>query len=125
LYRAVEALGDDPADHALHEVRIRAKRVRYAAEAAAAVIGKPARKLAAACAELQGVLGDMQDAVVAEAWLRHEATSMSPGQALIAGELVAMQRQDKAACRATWSKAWKAASARQLRSWLKGNRQQG
>jgi CHAD domain-containing protein len=120
LRRAVEALGDDPADHALHEVRIRAKRVRYAAEAAAAVIGKPARKLAAASADIQGVLGDMQDAVVAEAWLRHEATSMSPAQALTAGELVALQRQDKAASRAAWSKAWKAGSARQLRSWLKG-----
>jgi CHAD domain-containing protein len=120
LQRAVEALGDDPADHALHEVRIRAKRVRYAAEAAAAVIGKPARKLGAACADLQGVLGDMQDAVVAEAWLRHEATSMSSGQALIAGELVARQREDKAACRAAWWRVWKAASARQLRSWLKG-----
>jgi CHAD domain-containing protein len=120
LRRAVEALGDDPPDHALHEVRIRAKRIRYAAEAAAAVTGKPARKLAGAVAELQGVLGDMQDAVVAEGWLRHEATSMSPAQALTAGELVAMQRQDKAACRAAWPDAWKAASTKRLLSWLKG-----
>jgi CHAD domain-containing protein len=119
LRRAVEELGDDPPDHALHEVRIRAKRARYAAGAASPVIGKPARKLAAACAEVQGVLGDMQDAVVAEAWLRHEATSMSPGHALTAGELVALQRQDKAACRAAWSEAWKAASRKQLVSWLK------
>ena len=119
LRRAVAELGDDPPDHALHEVRIRAKRARYAAEAASPVIGKPARKLAAACAEVQGVLGDMQDAVVAEAWLRHEATSMSPGHALTAGELVALQRQDKAACRAAWSEAWKAASRKQLVSWLK------
>jgi CHAD domain-containing protein len=119
LRRAVEGLGDDPPDHALHEVRIRAKRARYAAEAAASVMGKPARKLAAACAGIQGVLGDMQDAVVAEAWLRQEATSMSPGQALTAGELVAMQRQDKAACRAAWSEAWKVASAKRLVSWLK------
>jgi hypothetical protein len=44
---------------------------------------------------------------------------MSPGQALTAGELVALQRQDKAACRAAWSDAWKAASRKQLVSWLK------
>jgi CHAD domain-containing protein len=120
LQQAVNALGDDPPDHALHVVRIRAKRVRYAAEAAAAVIGKPARKLAAAIAELQGVLGEMQDAVVAERWLRQQATSMSPAQALTAGELIAAQQHERAASRAAWPDFWRAASAKRLRSWLKG-----
>jgi CHAD domain-containing protein len=119
LRRAVEGLGDDPPDRALHEVRIRAKRIRYAAEAAAGVIGKPARRLAAAVAELQGVLGDMQDAVVAEGWLRRAATSMSPLQAVVAGELVTMQRHQQRECRDAWPAAWKAASAKRLRSWLK------
>ena len=36
LGRAVAALGPEPADEALHEVRIRAKRLRYACEAVAA-----------------------------------------------------------------------------------------
>src|SRR2546426_7025203 len=39
----------------LHEVRIRAKRVRYASEAADPVVGKSARRLARAVAEIQGV----------------------------------------------------------------------
>ena len=73
LSQAVEALGDNPEDEALHEVRIRAKRLRYAAEAATPVIGKPAQRFASAVATLQGVLGDMNDAVVAEAWLRQSA----------------------------------------------------
>jgi CHAD domain-containing protein len=120
VQRAVDALGDDPPDTALHEVRIRAKRIRYAAEAAAGVIGKPARRLAAAVAELQGVLGDLQDAVVAEGWLRRVAASASPGQALVAGELVSIQSQQQRECRAAWAAAWKAASAKRLRSWLKG-----
>ncbi|HSS10934.1 MAG TPA: CHAD domain-containing protein, partial [Acidimicrobiales bacterium] len=120
LQRAVDALGDEPPDPALHEVRIRAKRIRYAAEAAAGVIGKPARRLAAAVAGLQGVLGDLQDAVVAEGWLRHAAASASPGPALVAGELVTMQRQQQRECRAAWPAAWKAASAKPLRAWLKG-----
>ena len=120
LQRAVAGLGEDPPDPALHEVRIRAKRIRYAAEAAAGVIGKPARRLAGAVAELQGVLGDMQDAVVAESWLRQAATSMSAAQALTAGELVTLQRQQQQDCRSGWPAAWKAASAKRLRSWLKG-----
>ena len=120
LKRAVDALGDDPADEALHEVRIMAKRLRYAAEAVAGVVGKPARSLATAVAEVQGVLGDMQDAVVAEAWLRRQAaTNSSTGQAMVAGELVTVQRQQQAICRKGWNAPWKAASRKRLRAWIK------
>jgi CHAD domain-containing protein len=120
LRRAVAALGDDPPDDALHEVRIRAKRLRYAGEAAAPVIGKPAKQLAAAVAEVQGVLGDMQDAVVAEEWLRKTAMSGPPSQAVVAGILIARQRQQQEACRKAWIKPWKKASAKKRRAWLKG-----
>lgn len=120
LQQAVESLGDDPPDEALHEVRIRSKRLRYASEAVTGVIGKPARQLAAAAAGLQGVLGDMQDAVVAEEWLRRQAGSSPPSQALVAGQLVMLQRQEQAACRTAWSRPWKVASDKSLRNWLKG-----
>ena len=50
-------LGDDPPDEELHAVRIRAKRCRYAAEAVAPAVGKPAKRFAAAVAEVQEVLG--------------------------------------------------------------------
>ncbi|MDP9073786.1 MAG: CHAD domain-containing protein, partial [Actinomycetota bacterium] len=120
LKRAVDALGDDPPDEALHEVRILAKRMRYAAEAVAGVIGKPARLMASAVAEVQGVLGDMQDAVVAETWLRqHVTTNSSTAQALVAGQLVMVQRQQQAASRQGWAHPWRAASRRRLRAWLK------
>ncbi len=119
LQEAVNALGDDPPDEALHQVRIRAKRMRYAAEAVAGVIGKPARRLAGAVAEVQGVLGDMQDAVVAETWLRRRAGSGSAGQALVAGQLVTLERQKQAASRTGWQKPWKAASDKDLRAWFK------
>jgi hypothetical protein len=120
LARLVDALGDEPPDEALHEVRILAKRVRYAAEAVVGVVGKPARALAVAVAEVQGVLGDMQDAVVAETWLRHQvATNSSTGQAMVAGQLVTVQRQQQAACRHGWKGPWKAASHKRLRAWLK------
>ena len=75
LRRAVEALGDEPPDVALHAVRIRAKRCRYAAEAVSPAIGKPAKRFAAAVAGVQDVLGEHQDAVVAGQWLRAHATA--------------------------------------------------
>src|SRR5581483_4432831 len=61
LEKAVDALADDHSDDALHQVRIRAKRCRYAAEAVAPVIGKPATRLAQAVAQVQTVLGDWHD----------------------------------------------------------------
>jgi len=114
LQRGVKDLGDDPPDEELHQVRIYAKRARYAAEAAAGVVGKPAAAFAKAVAGLQGVLGDHQDAVVAEAWLR----ANSRMAALVAGELIAVQRQQAAACRAAWPEAWKRARAKRLRKWM-------
>jgi len=120
LRQAVEALGDHPPDEALHEVRIRSKRLRYAAEAATPVIGKPAQRFASAVAALQGVLGDMNDAVVAEAWLRQSASAGSASQALVAGELIALERQAQQVGRDSWAAPWKAAAKPDLRAWLKG-----
>ena len=46
LEKRVHALGDAPSDAELHEIRIRTKRARYAADAATPVAGKPARAFA-------------------------------------------------------------------------------
>ncbi|MCX5407257.1 CYTH and CHAD domain-containing protein [Streptomyces sp. NBC_00335] len=67
------ALSMDPGedrDLALHEARKAAKRTRYAAEAAAPALGKPARKLAKTVKAVQSLLGDHQDGVVARDALR-------------------------------------------------------
>jgi CHAD domain-containing protein len=118
LANAADALGDQPEDEALHEVRIRAKRLRYAAEAVAPVLGKPALRLAAAVAEVQSVLGDLQDATVAELWLRSAALRSRGSAGLVAGELIALEQQKAAESRTRWRAAWKAASKKSLRSWL-------
>jgi CHAD domain-containing protein len=52
-------------DTALHEARKAAKRARYAAEAAVPALGGAASRQAAAAKELQQVLGDHHDSVVA------------------------------------------------------------
>ena len=118
LRKAVKALPDDPAPEQLHQIRILAKRARYAAEAAEPLAGKEAKALARALAAVQEVLGDYQDAVVAEAWLRSAAETDDPAGSLAVGELIAIQLAEAAACRKRWPKAWKAAADKKLRSWL-------
>jgi len=118
LRKTVRAAGGDPTDEELHQVRIRAKRARYAAEAVEPVIGKQAERFADAAADLQDVLGDQHDAVVGEAWLRQAARSARRDGAVAAGQLVAAERADAAAARAAWPSAWKALDKKKLRSWF-------
>jgi CHAD domain-containing protein len=118
LRKAVREAGDDPPDDELHQIRIRAKRARYAAEAVEPVIGKPAEDFADAIADLQGVLGDHQDAVVGEAWLREAAAASRRDVALVAGLLIAAERASADDTRAGWRKVWKAANRSSLRAWL-------
>ncbi len=119
LRRAVAALGSVPSDEALHDVRIRAKRLRYACEAVEGVVGRPAANLARAAADLQGILGDFHDAIVGEEWLRAASVRSSSGQALVAGQLIATERQIAARCRQEWPASWKRINHKKLRSWLR------
>jgi CHAD domain-containing protein len=111
----VEGAREDASDASLHAVRIRAKRARYAAEAVSPVFGKRAQAFAKAAADLQDVLGDHQDSVVARAWLRQAAEGGA--DAFVAGELAAIEAQAAAEARAAWPKAWKALSRKRLRFW--------
>ncbi|HEX8134580.1 MAG TPA: CHAD domain-containing protein, partial [Actinomycetes bacterium] len=118
LRKEVRRAGDDPPDEELHQIRIRAKRARYAAEAVEPVIGKPAGDFADAVADIQSVLGDHQDSVVGEAWLREAAGAVRRDVALVAGMLIAAERASAASTRDSWRKAWDAANRRKLRAWL-------
>jgi CHAD domain-containing protein len=115
LETAMDTARQDPTDANLHAARIRAKRVRYAAEAVSPVFGKRARAFAEAAVELQDVLGEHQDAVVAGAWLREAARSGS--DAFVAGELAAAESQAARASRGAVPSAWKALSKKRLRFW--------
>jgi CHAD domain-containing protein len=73
LRRAVEAAEEHEGrdrDPALHEARKKAKRLRYAAETAAPVLGKRADKLVRRATAVQRALGEHQDSVVSRALLR-------------------------------------------------------
>jgi CHAD domain-containing protein len=116
LKAEVEALAEDAPDAALHHARIRAKRARYAAEAAAAVSGRDAERFARAVAGVQNVLGEHQDSVTAQQWLR--AVGGTGRRAYAAGEMAALEMAAAAKARAQLAAAWKAASAKSLRGWM-------
>ncbi|HEV8627860.1 MAG TPA: CYTH and CHAD domain-containing protein [Acidimicrobiia bacterium] len=120
LARAVQELPEVPADEQLHAVRILAKHTRYAAEAAAGVIGKPATVFAKQIAAVQTVLGDHQDACVMEDWLRQAAPkTRSTREAMVIGQLIGLQRAEAHVKRASWPDVWARASDPELRRWLK------
>ncbi len=69
--RRAERLPQGPQrDTELHDARKAAKRLRYATEAAAPVLGKPSRTLINRTKQVQEMLGDHQDAAVALPVLR-------------------------------------------------------
>ena len=117
LATAVDKATGQPTDVQLHQIRMAAKRCRYAAEAVAPVIGKPAHRFAARVEALQAVLGDYHDTVVAEAWLRNTAADLVNDRVAIGG-LIAIERQQRANLRVEWPATWHRTSRRQSRNWL-------
>ena len=119
LTKRVEALGEHPSDADLHDVRIRTKRARYAAEAVAPVVGKSAQAFAKAAARLQDVLGDLHDAVVAAAWLEEWARQRgAPAERLGAHALEADERAAAQHLRGRWREAWEELEEQKLRAWM-------
>jgi CHAD domain-containing protein len=98
-------LGPKPGDEELHAARIRVKRARYSAELAAHELGRPGERFVAAAKELQDVLGEHQDASVAEervlAWAGGD-----PERVEAAGPLRERERKRRARARKDWPDAW-------------------
>jgi len=107
LVRVVDKLGKQPDAASIHGLRIALKRARYAAELAAPG-GKRRKRFLGEAKELQDLLGEHQDAVVAEARLREVALGSSDaGAAFIAGRLAERQSQRRERVRSTLPSAWK------------------
>ena len=119
LDQTASALSASDAEESYHAVRIRAKRLRYAAEAIGPALGDRAAalaRLAAAAADLQDLLGTMHDAVVTRIDLHatlQEATG--PDYAFAAGRLVERCRAAVDEGRRRYPRAWK----RLVRRWRK------
>ncbi|WP_262699993.1 MULTISPECIES: CYTH and CHAD domain-containing protein [Streptomyces] len=87
-------------DVTLHEGRKDAKRARYAAEVARPVLGKPAKAFAELMAEVQELLGDHQDSVVAREALRELAVEAhGAGESVFTFGLLYGREEARAAAR--------------------------
>ena len=118
LRKTVAALPETPSDADLHAVRIKAKRARYAAELAAPVVGRAAERFVDKAKKLQDILGEHQDAVVAEGRLRELFDGVRGRRAgFVAGRLVERQRARRLAARAAFSTYWPKVERRGRKAW--------
>ena len=118
LRKAVRALPDDPTDHELHAVRIRGKRARYAAELAEGAVGKPARRFVTDAKRFQDIVGEHQDAVVAEDRIRALLDrAPSPLAHLAAGRIIERERERRRDARAAFPDAWAALENSGKQAW--------
>ena len=97
--RMKRAAGNNTPAEELHQARKAGKRARYAAEAAAPALGQKASKIAKRASQLQTLLGEHQDAVVATEVLRRIADQVADAgeNTFTYGILVADQRRSAAA----------------------------
>jgi CHAD domain-containing protein len=116
--RAIRNAGINPGDEELHRIRIRAKRLRYAAEVASPVIGKRARKTGAAAESLQNTLGELRDSKAAEAWLKDMVAQsrLSADATFAAGVIARDQELRQERLRRQWKSDWKVVKRRRRRN---------
>ena len=118
--RSIDAGGDPVArDGAIHEARKKAKRLRYAAEAATPALGKPASKLAASVKQMQEALGLHQDSVAARQRLREYAVQahLDGDNPFTLGRLHALEQARAERSEADFARLWKAFSRKQASRW--------
>jgi CHAD domain-containing protein len=110
LAKAVFALPSDPPDDDLHALRIHGKRLRYAAELAQTATKKKQagriRELIKATKDLQTVLGDHQDAVIAADRMRSILDSLDARTGFIAGRIAQIEMHKRAHARTRWPALW-------------------
>ncbi|MFI6623823.1 CHAD domain-containing protein [Streptomyces sp. NPDC050528] len=105
---AIEAPPGADRDLALHEARKKAKRTRYAAEAATPALGTPARALAKSMKSLTSLLGEHQDSVMVRVTLRElSAVAHAAGESSFTyGVLYGREEQRAAGVEAALPEVW-------------------
>jgi CHAD domain-containing protein len=104
-------------DDQVHALRILGKRARYAAELAATAVGERAEAFVKESKRFQDVVGEHQDAVVAEEHLRELQRRGGQAAAFAAGRLVERQADRRRSSRAGLVGAWKRLEHAGRRAW--------
>jgi CHAD domain-containing protein len=107
LVDVVDRLGKHPGESEIHALRMMLKRVRYAAELAAPD-RKERRRFLAEAKILQDLLGEHQDALVVERYLRASTVSdAASAAAFVAGRIAERQHTRRALVRERLPTAWR------------------
>jgi CHAD domain-containing protein len=104
LKSAVKKTKRRPTDAELHRLRIRVRRVRYVAEAAAHVLGPDMIRFARRLTRLQDILGEQHDAAVAAAYVKRVGSRTRASQ--VATALLEAEGRVDERRRAEWRKSW-------------------
>ena len=104
MLMAFAVLDERSPDDELHAARIRVKRARYAAELAAHELGPAGKRFVSAAKKLQDVLGEHQDAVVAEEWLTRFGDANSQSDQVVE-LLVRKEQKRRRRARRDWPEA--------------------
>jgi CHAD domain-containing protein len=118
LRKAIRSLRASPSESALHTIRIKTKRARYAAELAQGSVGKPAVRFVKAARAVQGLLGIHQDAIQAEHHIRQflkHSTSTHVG--FVAGRMVERQHQRRRNVRRDMNRLFRTLLKRGKKAW--------
>lgn len=116
LRRAVKHLPGHPSAAELHEIRIRLKRSRYAAELARVAGGRRAEKFIEQAKAIQDILGEHQDAVVIEEYL-HDVIDRREAAHALEEQLVRGLRKRRKKTRAAFFHEWPRLARRGRKAW--------
>jgi CHAD domain-containing protein len=121
MRRACEAAPGEATDVSLHDARKAAKRARYAAEAVAPVSGPDAMRFARQLKNVQTVLGEHQDTVVARQAVRQLGMTahLSGENAFSYGLLYEKEACDSQDLRAEAFRTWDHTAQVRYRRWLR------
>jgi CHAD domain-containing protein len=124
LRKEARSLQDDSPDERYHRVRVLAKRARYGAEAVGPALdekrSRRARKFAKRAADLQDVLGEVQDSVVARETIHEVARGHPEAGAfnLAAGRLTERELQGRLGNRGRFPSTWSRLDRKKHSSWM-------
>jgi len=116
LRRAVTHLPGHPGTAELHEIRIRLRRARYAAELARTAGGRRTEKFIARAKAIQDILGEHQDAVVIEEYL-HDVIDRREAAHALEEQLVRRLRKRRKKTRAAFVHEWPRLARRGRKAW--------
>ena len=119
LARRAGRLDAHPGDDELHQLRIAAKKCRYAVLALVPLLGDGPARIGARLGTLQDTLGDQHDAVVAGNWLQEAVRrAPDPEMAFTAGVLYGVERERAEAGREAWREPWAALDRKKGWGWM-------